>query len=88
MKYTIELTANARADLASWLKSDKSVVKRIHSLFANMQESPYTGLGHPEPLRYELSGCYSRRIDKKNRIVYSVDDCTRTIYVRQLRYHY
>ncbi len=88
MNYSIELAVNAKDDLVFWQRNDKSVLKRILSLFANMQETPYSGLGKPEPLRYELSGQYSRRIDKQNRIVYTVDEEAHIIYVHQLRFHY
>ncbi len=88
MNYGIELTTNAKADLVFWQKNDKRVLKRILSLFADMQQTPYSGLGKPEALRHQLSGSYSRRIDKQNRIVYEVDESTHTIYVKQLRFHY
>ena len=88
MNYTIELVEEAKDDMEFWLRNDKRTFKRIISLFENMQQTPYTGMGKPEPLCWELSGCYSRRIDHKNRIVYRVDDDKRVIYVRQLRHHY
>ena len=88
MNYTIELVEEAKDDMEFWLRNDKRTFKRIISLFENMQQTPYTGIGKPEPLCWELSGCYSRRIDRKNRIVYRVDDDKRVIYVRQLRHHY
>ncbi len=88
MNYTIELVEEAKDDMEFWLQNDKRTFKRIISLFENMQRTPYTGIGKPEPLCWELSGCYSRRIDRKNRIVYRVDDDKRVIYVRQLRHQY
>ncbi len=88
MNYIIELLPEAQEHLLIWQKSDKAALKRIRTLFANMQETPYSGIGKPEVLRYELSGMYSRRIDKKNRIVCEVDDIERIIYVHQLRDHY
>ncbi len=88
MNYAIELVEEAKDDMEFWLRNDKRTFKRIISLFENMQQTPYTGIGKPEPLCWELSGCYSRRIDRKNRIVYRVDDDKRVIYVRQLRHHY
>ncbi len=88
MNYAIELVEEAKDDMEFWLRNDKRTFKRIISLFENMQQTPYTGIGKPEPLCWELSDCYSRRIDRKNRIVYRVDDDKRVIYVRQLRHHY
>ncbi len=88
MSYDIRFLPNAEKQLLFWQRSDRNTLKRILDLIANMRETPYTGLGHPEALRYELSGMYSRRIDKKNRIVYRVDEDTRTIVIHQLRFHY
>ena len=88
MNYTLRLLPKAEEHIRFWQKNDKNTLKRILSLFENMRETPYSGLGHPEPLRYELNGKYSRRIDKKNRIVYEVDDDERIIYIHQLRFHY
>ncbi len=88
MSYSVHFLPKAEKHLAFWQKIDKSTLRRILLLIADMRETPYTGLGHPEALRHELSGKYSRRIDKQHRIVYEVDETTRTIYIHQLRYHY
>ncbi len=88
MKYALDFTPTAEEHWRFWLKNDKKTAKRILSLFASMQETPYSGLGKPEPLRYEWSGCYSRRIDKQNRIVYEVNEGTMAIIVHRLRHHY
>ncbi len=88
MKYALDLTETAQEHWRFWTKNDKKTAQRILSLFANMQETPYSGLGKPEALRYEWSGYYSRRIDQKNRIVYQVDEEQRAIIVHRLRHHY
>ncbi len=86
--YEIELTAEAERDLVFWSKNDKKTLKRIRALIANMQETPYTGLGKPEALRHEWSGFYSRRIDSRNRLVYAVNEDQQLITIHQMRYHY
>ena len=86
--YEIELTAEAERDLLFWSKNDKKTLKRIRALIANMRETPYTGLGKPEALRHEWSGFYSRRIDSRNRLVYTVNEDQQLITIHQMRYHY
>lgn len=86
--YEIELTEEAQRHLHFWSKNDNKTLKRIRTLIANMQETPYSGLGKPEPLRYEWSGCYSRRIDNQHRLVYSVNDDQKLITIYMMRYHY
>ena len=63
----------AKADLDFWIKSgNKSVLKKITQLLESVSTTPYEGIGKPEPLKYSLMGCWSRRIDQGNRIVYEV----------------
>ena len=64
------------------------MLKRIRKLLANMQQTPYTGLGKPEALQHEWSGFYSRRIDSQHRIVYTVNEEQRLITIHLMRYHY
>lgn len=71
-----------------WRKNDVRILKRIRRLVADMQAHPYTGIGKPEVLRYTWSGFYSRRIDKKNRIVYHVDEEKKLITIHLMRFHY
>ena len=54
-----------------WQMQDKKTLKRINALLKDISRSPFDGMGKPEPLRY-CDGCWSRRIDEKNRLVYSV----------------
>ena len=60
----------AWSDYLYWQTQDKKTLKRINALIKNIQRSPYQGIGKPEPLRGNLSGWWSRRIDETNRIVY------------------
>jgi len=87
MSFSIEFTDTALEDYNFWKKTNNlQILNKIKSLLANIQQTPFTGIGQPEALRHELSGYYSRRINKEHRIVYTVDDYT--IYVIQLRGHY
>jgi toxin YoeB len=77
---------NAWEDYLYWQKNDKRMLKRINLLIEEIKRSPFNGLGKPEPLKYDLSGYWSRRIDDEHRIVYKVQDDA--IFLSQLRYHY
>ena len=69
-----------------WQTQDKKTLKRINNLIADVKRSPYDGIGKPEPLKENLSGFLSRRIDDTNRLVYAADDTAITII--SCRYHY
>ena len=69
-----------------WQRQDKKTLKRINILIAAIKASPFEGIGKPEPLKNELSGYWSRRVDKTNRLVYAIDDEYLTII--SCRYHY
>jgi toxin YoeB len=77
---------NAAEDLTYWKKNNPKIAVRIEKLLKSIQIHPFTRLGKPEPLRFERSGYWSRRIDHEHRLVYKVhDEC---IYIAQCRYHY
>lgn len=59
-------------DYLYWQAQDKKTLKRINALIKDVERSPFTGLGKPEPLRGALSGFWSRRIDDTNRLVYRI----------------
>ena len=73
-------------DFCYWQKQDKKTLKRILALIKDIDRNGYTGIGKPEPLREELSGYWSRRIDDTNRIVYRIS--ADTIYIAQCDSHY
>ena len=73
------LTKESWADYIYWQSQDKKTLKRINRLVADTQRSPFEGIGKPEPLKENLSGFWSRRIDGSNRLVYAVDDNQLTI---------
>ena len=73
-------------DFTQWLAEDKNTYQRIIKLLKDIQRTPFTGLGKPEPLRQDLKGYWSRRIDQEHRLVYKVTDTE--IIVIACKYHY
>ncbi|MES2573373.1 MAG: Txe/YoeB family addiction module toxin [Bacteroidota bacterium] len=68
-------TPKAKKDLDFWIKSgNKSIIKKITQLINDIQLHPFDGIGKPEQLKYNLSGVWSRRIDKEHRLVYEIID--------------
>ena len=87
--YNILLTDQAKQDYRK-LKSthNAAYIQRIERMIHQLKESPTVGIGHPEPLKHELSGYWSRRIDRPNRLVYRIDEDSMTIIVQSLIGHY
>ncbi len=77
---------NAWDDYQYWIKTDKKILKRVNALIQDIQCSPFSGIGKPEPLKHGLSGYWSRRINDEHRIVYRIADDS--IFIAQARYHY
>ena len=69
----ITFSKNAWDDYLSWQVEDKKMLKKINELIKDIQRNSYTGIGKPEPLKFDLSGYWSRRIDREHRIVYQND---------------
>ena len=82
----IELSGQAEADIVHWNRVDPSKMKKIVRLLEDVIRTPYSGLGKPEPLKYDLVGCWSRRIDYEHRLVYKVEGDT--LYILSCRFHY
>jgi len=83
---TLVFTANAWEDYVYWQKVDRKMVKKINDLIKVIKRTPFDGIGKPEPLRYDLAGYWSRRIDLEHRLVYQVNGDELLIYA--CRYHY
>lgn len=79
-------TDQAWEDYLYWQTQDKKTLKRINKLIEDTKRTPFYGIGKPEPLKENLVGFWSRRIDEANRLIYSVDDTNLTIVA--CRYHY
>lgn len=79
-------TDRAWEDYLYWQVQDKKTLKRVNELIKDIERNGYTGIGKPEPLRSNLSGWWSRRIDEANRIVYRLKDGN--IEISQCKGHY
>ncbi len=73
-------------DYIYWQIQDRKTLKKINSLLTEIKRTPFNGLGKAEPLKGDLSGLWSRRIDDKNRLVYFIKDST--VYIVSCRGHY
>lgn len=72
-KFRVEVTEKAEKDLEKHFKSgNKANIKKIEKLFIELSEHPFTGTGQPEQLKHGLNGFWSRRINQKDRLIYSV----------------
>ena len=79
-------TEEGWSDYVYWQGQDKKTLRRINKLIENILRMPFEGIGKPEPLKENLSGFWSRRIDDTNRLVYAVTDKHLTIIA--CRFHY
>ncbi len=75
-----------RDDLKYWVKTDRKTALRVLELVEAVLQDPFTGIGKPEPLKYVLAGCWSRRVTQEHRLVYRVTEDR--IDFLQARYHY
>ncbi|MFH0756151.1 MAG: Txe/YoeB family addiction module toxin [Bacteroidota bacterium] len=82
----IVFSKNAWEDYTSWLQIDKKMLRKINDLIKDIQRNPHSGIGKPEPLKYDLSGYWARRIDLEHRLVYQVID--NDIRIISCKYHY
>ena len=82
----IQFTQEAWKDFEWFLDKDKRMVRRIRELLKDIFRHPEEGIGKPERLKFQLAGCWSRRISKEHRLVYKVEKNCITII--SCRYHY
>jgi toxin YoeB len=82
----LEFDSAAFEDLAWWVVHDRKTALRIIRLIQEIQRDPFAGIGKPEPLKHELAGCWSRRIDSEHRLVYQA--AHEKIRIVACRYHY
>lgn len=75
-----------RQDLRHWIGTDRKVALRVLELVESVLRDPFSGIGKPEPLKYVLAGCWSRRVTQEHRLVYRVSQ--QRIDFLQARYHY
>jgi len=82
----LSFSDDAWEDYLYWQGQDKKILKKINRLIKEIERTPFSGLGEPEPLKYNWSGYWSRRITIEHRLVYKVLD--EQILIAQCRYHY
>lgn len=82
----INREADAWDEYVEWQAVDRLTLRKINQLITDIQRQPFTGPGKPEPLKHDLSGYWSRRINEMHRLVYRIDDGIITI--AQCRGHY
>lgn len=83
---SLEFDSAALEDLAWWVQQDRRKALRIIRLIQETLTDPFGGIGKPEPLKHELAGCWSKRIDDEHRLVYEVQ--SDKIRILACRYHY
>lgn len=88
-KFRVILSENAKRDLLSIQKSgDKASIKKVERIISELYDHPETGTGKPERLKFELAGYWSRRVNKKDRLVYFIEDNVITVTVVSALGHY
>ncbi len=88
-RYQIIVKQTARNDLDAIHKSgDKASIKRVENIFHELEQHPEKGTGRPEKLRYELTGCWSRRINKKDRLIYEINETKALVLILSAAGHY
>jgi len=82
----ILFTPESWADYQYWQKNDKKPLRRLSELIKDIRRNPFEGIGKPEQLKFQLKGCWSRRIDQEHRLVYQIEDTV--IRIIACRFHY
>jgi toxin YoeB len=77
---------HAFEDLAWWMSTDVKKARKVIALIQEVRRTPFVGRGKPEPLKHELAGCWSRRIDERHRLVY--EPRGNDIRILSCRFHY
>lgn len=82
----LEFDSAAFDDLEWWVQHDRKKALRVIELILETQRDPFVGKGKPEPLKHELAGCWSRRIDQEHRLIYQIKDDK--VRILACHYHY
>jgi len=83
----VSFTLDGWEEYIAWQSEDKRIIKKINQLIKDIIRNGNTGIGHPEPLKHELSGYWSREIDEKNRLTYKILD-NGNVLVTHCKGHY
>lgn len=87
MVYNLDFTDRAKADIESHkMAGNRAVLNKLLKLLHELAEHPFTGTGKPEALKHDLSGYWSRRINKEHRLVYEVSDDI--VFILSAKWHY
>ncbi|MFN3529651.1 MAG: Txe/YoeB family addiction module toxin [Bacteroidia bacterium] len=87
----LEFTPQAWEDFEYWMQTDPAMARKVLELLRSIRQTPFAGLGKPEPLRYQLQGCWSRRLNAEHRLVYTLSGAKgadQKCIVLQCRFHY
>ncbi len=88
-KFRIEIEDLAKRHIQKhWKSGNKATIKKIETILIELSENPFEGIGNPEPLKYELSGLWSRKINQKDRMIYCVEEKIVTVFVISAMGHY
>ena len=82
----VAFAERAWEDYLYWQATDKAQLKRINALIKDVLRHPFEGIGSPEPLKHDLAGSWSRRIDQEHRLVYELSG--NEVIITQCRFHY
>ena len=85
---TVSFEEGALEEYLYWQKTDRKILQKINELIKSIQREPFAGIGKPEKLRFDLSGYWSRRINKEHRLVYRVDVESGRVVIIQCHLHY
>ncbi len=88
MNYALEIKKSAQKEIQSFKKSDKNSFEKITKLLIELKKHPKTGSGNPEQLKHNLNDYWSRRINSKDRLIYSIDEQEITVFVISAKGHY
>lgn len=88
-KFRVEIEDLAKSHIQKHLKSgDRASIKKLERILIELSEAPYEGIGKPEALKHQLTGFWSREINKKDRIIYKVNEDVVSVYVISAMGHY
>ena len=89
IEYTLIFTDVSLGDLALHDKAgNQATIKRIDRILKELETTPFVGIGNPHPLNYDYAGMWSRHINKKDVIIYDVNETEKTVRIYSARYHY
>lgn len=88
MNYSVNITEEAEKHFNFFVKNDKKLIKKINNLIKDLEAHPKTGIGKPERLKYKEEELYSRRITQYHRMVYKVEDESKSVIIISLHGHY